>query len=344
MKENNLGVTQESLLAHARAFDMEWPRLAQLMRGRNIVVHDAPRQLNLIRTRVRAANIRDVSRHWPLVARLTSPTNWDALESGQPAPLTLLIADILQRPAPNSVETTAREVLALFEDEEASFEQAARLNQGGGFPPGLDTRHLRDLDASQTTPFHQMLQAELGARDAKKAYKTERFSRSRDSSLGSGGGSRPPSSASVAEAAQQAASVGSVGVAAREMVAGKEAAVQPHAAIRTGGTVYGRPDTGGMGGPSAAPGNPPFPLHSRSLSDSSAPVGVSTSPAIAGNVSRADLAQGVSTTGTAVVQRMEEGEVANGTGPGAEAVARAAGLTGSPVTPSGPASDKPANP
>ena len=63
-----------------------------------------------------------------------APTNWDALESDQPAPLALLIADILQRPGPNAVEDTAREVLALYEDEEASFEQAARLNQGGGFP------------------------------------------------------------------------------------------------------------------------------------------------------------------------------------------------------------------
>ena len=105
------------------------------MRGHNVVVHDAPRQLNSIRTLVRAANIRDVSRHWPLVARLTSPTNWDALESGQPAPLALLIADILQRPAPTSVEATAREVLALYEVE-ASFEQVARLNLGAGFPPG----------------------------------------------------------------------------------------------------------------------------------------------------------------------------------------------------------------
>ena len=102
---------------------MEWPRLAKLMRGRNIVGHDAPRQLNSIRTRVRAADIRDVSGHWPLIARLTSPKNWDALESGQPAPLALLIADILPRPAPNSVEATAREVLALKEDDEASFEQ-----------------------------------------------------------------------------------------------------------------------------------------------------------------------------------------------------------------------------
>ena len=51
------------------------------------------------------------------------------------------------------MEATAREVLALYEDEEASFEQAARLNQGAGLPPGLDTRHLRDLDASQATPF-----------------------------------------------------------------------------------------------------------------------------------------------------------------------------------------------
>ena len=140
---------------------------------------------------MRAANIRDVSCHWPLVSRFTSPTNWEALESGQPAPLALLIADVLQRPAPNSVEATAREVLALYEDEEASFEQAARLNQGGGFPAGLDTRHLHDLDAPQTTPFNQMLQVELGGRDAKRAYKSERFSRSRDSSLGSAGGSRP---------------------------------------------------------------------------------------------------------------------------------------------------------
>ena len=28
LKENNLGVTQESQLARARVFDMEWPRLA----------------------------------------------------------------------------------------------------------------------------------------------------------------------------------------------------------------------------------------------------------------------------------------------------------------------------
>ena len=124
-----MGVTQQSLLAHARSFDTDWPRLGKLIRGHNIVVHYAPRQLNARCTRVLAARLPDISRHRPLIERLTSTTNWDALQSGQPAPLVMLIADIQHRPAANSVEATTGEVLALYEDE-ASFEQAP-VNQGG---------------------------------------------------------------------------------------------------------------------------------------------------------------------------------------------------------------------
>ena len=42
VKENNLGVIQESQLAHAREFDMEWPRLGKFMSGRKGVVQHAP--------------------------------------------------------------------------------------------------------------------------------------------------------------------------------------------------------------------------------------------------------------------------------------------------------------
>ena len=81
------------------------------------------------------------------------------------------------------------------------------------------------------------------------------------------------------------------------------------------------------------------------LSDSSAPIGASTTPSIAGNVSQGDFAQGMFAAGTAVVQSMdEEGELADGSGPSVAADALGAGRTGSSLTPSGSASDKPANP
>ena len=98
------------------------------------------------------------------------------------------------------------------------------------------------------------------------------------------------------------------------------------------------------GGPHLALGNPATALRTRSLSlSSSTPIGVSTTLAIAGSTSQGDSAGPVSSADTAGVRRMEEeeGEVADPLDPSAQSGVEAAGPTGSSMTPTGTASDRP---
>ena len=205
---------------------------------------------------------------------------------------------------------------------------------------------------------------EFRARDAKRAYKSERYPHSRDSSLGSGGGSRPQSSMSVGRPGRSGGeqeapgSSDTAGASAGGIKRGSRAysrllasgatrtvATQPQLRVKTRGS-RGGPGNGGMSGPRPAPGKPatpPIPFHSL-LINPSTPIGVSTIPASAGGTSQG-IPPKMSSAVPVGVERMEgeEGEVADPLDPNVQSAEGATEPTGSSMTPTGTTDDKPAS-
>ena len=82
----------DNLQEKGKCFAEIWPKLAGYRKGRIIVIQDAPSRLALLRTRVRPADNRDVSRAPVLLERACGPVLGAANSSGQEAGLASLIA------------------------------------------------------------------------------------------------------------------------------------------------------------------------------------------------------------------------------------------------------------
>ena len=133
-------------------------------------MHDAPSRLALLRTRVRPADIRDVSRAPVLLERACGPVLGAANSSGQEAGLASLIACLLHHELPRNIEAQARDFLSIYLSAQEEIDYAVRHGANGGGPRQRRARWLLDFGTAIPVNLHSLLRQEFEYYHAMKAF------------------------------------------------------------------------------------------------------------------------------------------------------------------------------